>query len=459
MSMTKWLSASRGIGNLFLRITTVLNRFGISAKRFERRLYRYRAVTGDLGCVPTLPVTAVILKRHPGLISKLSREGIEFAIHGYIHVDYGALSPEEQTRHFRKAIATFQSCQIPFAGFRAPYLRSSSKTPEVLSSLGFLYDSSQIIRWDVVEASRYKQEAWREYRKLLDYYQARSAGDYLSLPRLTGDLVEIPVSIPDDEAMVDRLGIVNWKEIAWIWRAILERTYCRGELFTVQLHPERIHLCEEALADILQQAGDLDPPVWTATLAEIARWWKERSQFRLEVSAEGSGHYRVRADCSGRATLLLKNGMANVPAAPWSCGYQSISARDFVIESPARPVVGVALDSSPEAIRFLESEGFVVERSDLPDGYAIHLTDLADFREADEKPLAEEIERSGAPILRYWRWPSRARSALAITGDIDSITIIDFVLRIFETWRQKRAVGDNGVEQGIPENKLRVPAG
>ncbi len=182
MNITKPLSSSRGIRNLVLRIRRIFSRFGITPKRFERRLNRYCAATRNLGCVPTFPITAVILKRHPELIRKLSREGIEFAVHGYIHTDYKPLSSEEQTRHFKKAIDAFRICQIPFAGFRAPYLRVNNETPEVLGNLDFLYDSSHAIHWDVVDKTGYPQQGWSEYSRLLDFYQARSAQDYLTLP-------------------------------------------------------------------------------------------------------------------------------------------------------------------------------------------------------------------------------------------------------------------------------------
>jgi hypothetical protein len=75
-----------------------------------------------------------------------------------------------------------------------------------------------------------------------------------------------------------------------------------------------------------------------------------------------------------------------------------------------------------------------VEQSNHPEDYGFYLNDLTQFTEADEKPLLERIEQSNAPLLRYWRWPHQARSALSITGDIDSITLIDFVLRIFENF-------------------------
>ncbi len=421
---------------MLLRVGTVFSRFGITSKRFEHRLNRYRAITEKLGCVPTFPLTPVTLKRHSALIRKLSEKGVEFAVHGYIHTDYSLISSKEQTRHFKKAVDAFRADQIPFEGFRAPYLRDSNKTPEVLSNLGFLYNSSHVIRWDVIEEAKYPQKAWSEYSRLIDFYQARSAQDYLSLPRFTNNLVEIPVSIPDDEVIVDRLGITDGNEITKVWKAILEAAYSRGELFTVQLHPERISFYEIALEYILQQARELKPPIWVATLGEIAEWWQERDGFRLEVSSEGNEKYRVKADCSGRATLLSRNCQIDGPVAEWSSGYQSISAREFVVESPKHPVIGVGLDSSPEAISFLKREGFVVERSDQPENYGIYLNDLADFQTADEKPLCETIGRSDAPVLRYWRWPHQARSALAITGDIDSITLIDFVLRVFETWHQ-----------------------
>ncbi len=421
---------------MLLRVRAVLRRFGITSKVIEWRLNRYRDITAKFGCVPTFPLTAVTLKRHPKLIRELSRKGVEFAIHGYIHTDYSSLSLEEQLRHFKKAIDTFKRYQIPFIGFRAPYLRVNNKTPEALGGLGFLYDSSHVIHWDVVDESKSSPHGWSAYKMLLDFYQPRGAEQYLALPRFTNGFVEIPVSIPDDEAMVDRLGITDEKEITEIWGAILERTYARGELFTVQLHHERILLCESALVHILHRARELNPQVWITTLGGIAKWWKEREKFTFEVNYEGEGRYRIRANCSEEATLLLKDCKVDSPVAEWSNGYQSISARDFVIECPVRPVIGVGLDSSAEAVSFLKSEGFAVELSDQPDNYGIYLTDLANFQETDEKPLSEAIEHSNAPLVRYWRWPEQARSALAMTGDIDSITLIDFVLRLFETWRQ-----------------------
>lgn len=436
MNVLHFFSKSRGIKNLFFRVIVTLRRFGISSKKFIYLLDRYNTITLKLGYRPTFAITAVILQRYPDFIKELNRQGIEFAIHGYLHVDYTIISYDEQNRHFKKAIDAFKSYGIPYVGFRAPFLRINGNTPKVLDSLGFIYDSSLSVKWDVIDLSKQTRQSQDEYKRLLNFYAPRNAEQYLSLPRNKGNLIEIPVSIPDDEVLVDRLGITNAVEISDIWTAILEEVYKRCELFTLQLHPERISYCERALVDVISQAKSLNPPVWIVTLKEICEWWREKEKFDFKICDQGDGKYKVKAVCSERAMPLLKNAKVNVPVSEWFDGYQSIKARDFEIESPKRPVIGVGQNSSPAAVSFLRNEGFIVERSDQPENYGIYFNKLGEFTDSDEKGLCEEISRSNAPLLRYWRWPSQNKSALSITGDIDSMTLIDFALRIFENWRQ-----------------------
>lgn len=426
------LSKSRGVRDLPSRITAILTRFGITTKKFKIKLDRYSFVTRGLGCIPTFCVTAVTLKRHPRLIKELCQQGNEFAIHGYIHTDYSVLPLEEQAKHFSKAIQAFRKYHIPFAGFRAPFLRINDQTPEALRRLEFTYDSSYVLHWNVVDKTKSLVRSQRAYEQLLDFYQPREAEKYLALPRSVDGFIEIPVSVPDDEGIVERLGITDMKKISEIWRAILWATYDGGELFTLSLHPERILLCESALVDVLQQAKKLNPPVWLATLREIAEWWKERASSDLKVSSLSNGRYRVLAHCSDRATLLSRNCKVSAPVTEWANGYQRVIARDFVVASDKRPVIGVRPDSPSSAVTFLLNEGFVVEKDDRPDSYGIYLTGLTSFQEADEKPLSERIEQLNVPLIRYGRWPNGAKSALSLTGDIDSVTLSDFVLRVLE---------------------------
>jgi hypothetical protein len=432
------LSQSRGIGNLVSRIGTIISRFGLTSGKFEKLLRKFNVITRNLDCVPTFPITAKVLQRNPKLIRKLSKNGVEFAIHGYIHIDHKALSFEEQVTHYKKAISVFQACQVPYTGFRAPFLRTNEDTARALSRLYFTYDSSRAVNWHVVHRAGHSETALAEYERLVEFYQAQSAEEITVLPRLNNGIVEIPVCIPDDEAMVERLGIKDIREMRKIWGDILQKTYSRGELFTIQLHPERINECQPALANVIHRAKIYQPPVWIATLREISAWWREKAEFTFDIQEQGTGGFNVHANCSDRAAILVKNGNVYAPAKEWSSGYQLVTDRDFRLESPLRPVVGVAPETCEEAMDFLKSDGFIVEKSERPEKYGIYLENLARFEEKDKRIVLERIDHANVTLLRYWRWPYGTRMALTVTGDIDSITLFDFVFRIYENWRQKR---------------------
>ena len=56
--------------------------------------------------------------------------------------------------------------------------------------------------------------------------------------------------------------------------------------------------------------------------------------------------------------------------------------------------------------------------------------DCKDFDHHQERAILAEIDASPAPLVRLWRWPNGAQSALAVTGDIDALTLFDFGLRL-----------------------------
>jgi hypothetical protein len=101
-----------------------------------------------------------------------------------------------------------------------------------------------------------------------------------------------------------------------------------------------------------------------------------------------------------------------------------------------RPFIGIGPGTPEKAIKFLKNEGFIVEAGIEPRDYGVYLGNLLSFQETDERALAEKIENTAAPLVRYWRWPDGARSALSLTGDIDSMTLIDFGLRVVENFIQ-----------------------
>jgi hypothetical protein len=145
----------------------------------------------------------------------------------------------------------------------------------------------------------------------------------------------------------------------------------------------------------------------------------------------------VRLDADGDATLLAR-GLPSTQSSGWYGRDSVCLAPRFEVEGSRMPVVGVSR-SSPAAIgSFLAEEGFPVEVSDDRERYGAHVDANADWSAAR---VLESIEAAPGPLVRVWRWPAGARSALAVTGDVDALTLRDFVVRSWETrdWRAERS--------------------
>jgi hypothetical protein len=91
-------------------------------------------------------------------------------------------------------------------------------------------------------------------------------------------------------------------------------------------------------------------------------------------------------------------------------------------------------------VDFLHEQGYPSVRCSEEDAhiYALYL-DLPDglgmTREEQIKHcsvLVQRIEQLEAPLVHFGCWPDGSRAALAISGDIDSVTVQDFFLRILE---------------------------
>ena len=113
-------------------------------------------------------------------------------------------------------------------------------------------------------------------------------------------------------------------------------------------------------------------------------------------------------------------------------GYRVVDALEFEVESSLRPFIGVPPDSPEEVVSFLEAEGHIVERSLDKHSYGVYLEETDVSEESAKRAMIDRIEGSDAPLVRSWRWPNGARSCLAVTGDIDCVTLVDFIMRPFE---------------------------
>lgn len=410
---------SRGAANLVKRTHQVFSRFGVNPNRMGRRFDRFMDVLDTFGCRPTFPVTALPLGRHPEFGRRLIERGAELAVHAYTHIDLTSLDLATQTDHIGRAIEIFRREGVPFSGFRAPYLHWNEDTMAVVETYQFKYSSNQTVLWDVIDIENLSAEQSLGWEKSRAFYQPLPAGEVAVLPSRKRGFIEIPVSLPDDETLVDRMYFRDPDYLLKAWQAVLELTYSRGELFTLQLHPERVGFFSQPLSELLTLCRNKKPGVWLASLEEIADWWIAKTQNGAEFIRENNGIKVVIKACPGAVVYLRSRS-----------GEQTIPPGVIRLEETRRPCIGISPGSDRRIIDLLKEKGYLLEVGEPSEDVAFHLGKLEYTGYVGVYKLLERIHGFEGPLLRFGTWPHGNRCALAVTGDIDALTIWDFINRL-----------------------------
>jgi peptidoglycan/xylan/chitin deacetylase (PgdA/CDA1 family) len=422
------------------RLSTVFTRFGISDAKTHRSLALIMSLLRRYEAAPTFFIPAIVLRRHVGLLREMADNGCEVGIHGYVHNDYRFLSRDEQQEQTKRAIAAFEEAEIPFHGFRNPYLGWTEETVAIFAALGFSYDSNEAVLHDVLDISRLSPTLQDSYKKSLSLFQAVECTAFTLRPHYEGALVRIPTSIPDDEMLCDRLRL-DPGEIGRVWRSVMQHVYDLGGIYVLNLHPERGVLCHSALASLLNHAHTRALPVWIARLEDVAEWWKERGEFRLTIMPAGPSRWQVDATCTPRATLLARHVVIEgETTTPWFGQEMRVLTHHFIVRANRCPCVAVSDQTPEEVLDFLREEGYAAVRASEGevDMYALYL-DIPDGLGGDRgeryrccSAVMKHLEQSETPLVRFGVWPEGCRATLSITGDIDSVTMQDFFFRILE---------------------------
>lgn len=441
MNLVAFSIKTKGIHNFARRLWTVFTRFGVSETKTKKALQTVVDSLQPYNAAPTFYIPAVVLGRHSALIAEIARCGAEIGIHGYVHNDYRTLSMDEQYKQTKQAISVFQRTQIPYQGFRNPYLGWTEDSLDVFAGLGFTYESNEAVIHDAIDLERHPPHLRSSFEKSLQLFQAIPCSPYALRPHFEGPLLRIPTSIPDDEMVFDRLRITDAEEVGDIWSRIMQRVYDLGGLYVLNLHPERVTLCKRALDKLLSFASSRPLPVWQACLKDIARWWKEHSQFRLDITQLAPDRWRVDATCTPRATLLARHlTVEDQPTAGWSRPDVRVQAYFCTVNATRCPCIGLSPRTLQEVLDFLLEQGYPSVRCsqeeartyslylDLPEGLGTTREEQMNRRSA----LVQQIEYLDTPFLHFGCWPDGSRAALAISGDIDSVTVQDFFLRVLE---------------------------
>ena len=251
----------KGIAGLLHRATLLPTRYGLGPERIQARLQRMQATLERSEVTPTIPVSAVALERHPG-ISQVLRT-VDVAVHGYRHVDYTTLTPAEQADDLDTALRIFRGQGFNPNGFRGPYLRASRDTMSLLVSRGVIFDSSR---------PRLLLPRNDPAGRLAATYVPQRYGPIPEGPALPAGSVPlgIPVALPDDEILVDAMGLRTPATLWRIYESMLAAVRREGSLIVLMVHPERFGIMSDAVELFLERATD--DGAWKPSLAELARW-------------------------------------------------------------------------------------------------------------------------------------------------------------------------------------------
>jgi hypothetical protein len=197
-----------------------------------------------------------------------SLEGFEVASKGW---DQGTWSNDiEMQRDSIKASDEFLVSQgYNPVGFRAPFLRNSEETFEVLSELGYEYDSS----------------------------------DDGLLPSKQDDLNEIPLSLTYDPFWNEEV-----KDYLPLLYLTFENTYDKDGLFMFYTLPEHVDEKWELFLDYISEKD-----VWLASGKDVSLWWDKRSNIELEIRGKNALVTNNGGSSISGVTLKTNEGYKPLP--------------------------------------------------------------------------------------------------------------------------------------------------
>ena len=421
-SVRHWLQA-RDKTYIAARGQKIVRRYGITSSKAQERLVACVESLASYGCFPTFPTPGRVLRRSPEFFRELQRAGSELAVHGYDHVDFRRLSVEEARAQFTRAIETFTNAGIDITGFRCPYLSFTDRLLDAVPTDVLQYGSNDAIVWGV-RADDVMAGGDGLLRGLRDLYQAKSADSNVAVPRFKGPLLELPASLPDDLQLYDGLALGE-EGVTSTWSDVFRRTNARGELFTALFHPEAFAEVRTPLEHLLREARSETPGVWIARLREINEWWREKARFSWEL-----GSSSIALHCSDRATILVLELDVNDATRPWRGRYRVLDGRRVDLGNGPYPLLGLAPGVPEEVGAFLRDQGYLVYEGEDRTRCTVVIGPSTVSAVANEVELLDHVESSEGPLVRFWRWPNEAGSALSITGDLDALSLVDYGLRL-----------------------------
>ncbi len=277
--------ATKGVLATMQRACSLPIRYGLTPNRMRARLQQMAQLLARRDSIGTVTATASTIARHPELVRDL--RAFDVAIHGFHHTAYAGKAAQVQADDLDSARRVFERFGLECRGFRAPYLSEDGATLRLLRERRFLYDSSSPHYVLPLQPSR--RDMWDLAR--LRYPNLQHGPSQV---RCVDGLARIPVSLPDDEILIDGLGVRSTLSLTKVFAEMMDACQATAGHLVIQVHPERVGFCAEALANLIDRAIDAD--AWIAPLVDVARWslesgssrsaWPKTHSFALSVTGD-----------------------------------------------------------------------------------------------------------------------------------------------------------------------------
>jgi hypothetical protein len=214
-------------------------------------------------------------------VGRLRARGFEFGAHGLCHDgrlfrshrDFAELAP----------VLERLAAEHNLRGFRAP---STLRDPRAIASMDFDFDSSFADT---------------------DPYEPQPGGTCSLFPFHISPLVELPYTLPQDHTLIHLLH----RSPLPVWTMKAKWIASIGGMILTLTHPDYcgdgVYL--EAYRELLKHLAGIEA-AWHALPSEVARWWKQRTQLRLQVENGRPSITGVGAACA-TALRLSEQPLAN----------------------------------------------------------------------------------------------------------------------------------------------------
>jgi peptidoglycan/xylan/chitin deacetylase (PgdA/CDA1 family) len=214
------------------------------------------------------------------LVTALEGDGFEVGVHGLRHDGRDF----DTRRHLERRLPTIHDYARRWraVGFRSP---STHRRWEWMELLEFEYDSS------------YTDTA---------PYEPQAGGCSTWLPYHIGELVGLPITLPQDHTLFEILGCRD--ETLWVHKTELLRA--RGGMALSLTHPDYMTAPDmlSSYRRFLETFADEDS-AWKALPREVASWWRRRAASRLERVGDS---WTIRGPASTDGAVVYRGASEDV---------------------------------------------------------------------------------------------------------------------------------------------------